>query len=65
MSIKRLAASGLSAIVLVGICSLLSGCTSAEETEVISGLQTALSDLQANRSLTEQFVRDIKANRQL
>ena len=38
------------------------GCTDTEKTEVLTTLQTALSNLQQNRSLTEQFVRDIKAN---
>ena len=40
----------------------ITGCTPTEESETISGLQTALSDLTQNRSLTEQFVRDVKAS---
>ena len=40
----------------------LLGCTPAEETEAITGLQTALTDLSANRSLTEQFVRALKTD---
>ena len=40
----------------------LTGCTPTEESETISGLQTALSDLTQNRSLTEQFVRDVKSS---
>jgi hypothetical protein len=43
------------------MCSGLSGCTTAQEAEVVTGLQNALSDLQQNRALTEQYVRDIKA----
>jgi hypothetical protein len=43
------------------IFSLL-GCTSAEKADVVSALQTALSDLTQNRALTEQYVRDCKAD---
>jgi len=41
---------------------VLIGCTPAEEEEAITDAQTALTDLSADRSLTEQFVRDLKAN---
>jgi hypothetical protein len=51
----------LLSIALVGFLTFLGGCTAAEESEVITQLQTGLSDLQQNRALTEQFVRDIKA----
>jgi hypothetical protein len=40
----------------------LTGCNPTEESDTISDLQTALSDLTQNRSLTEQFVRDIKSS---
>jgi hypothetical protein len=39
----------------------LTGCTPAEETQAITYLQGALTDLSQNRALTEQFVRDIKS----
>lgn len=55
----RLVACGL------GIALLspgLTGCTDAEKTEAATTLQAALNNLVQNRSLTEQFVRDIKAN---
>jgi outer membrane murein-binding lipoprotein Lpp len=41
---------------------LLNGCTPTEETETVTALQTALTDLTQNRSLTEQFVRDVKSS---
>ena len=51
----------LSAVVL-SLCIIpLTGCTPTEETETVSALQTGLTDLTQNRSLTEQFVRDVKA----
>lgn len=37
------------------------GCTSAEESEIVTSLQSALSSLQQNKSLAEQFVRDVKS----
>ena len=46
--------------VLLG--SFLLGCPAGEETEIVSTLQSALSALTQNRALTEQFVRDVKAN---
>ncbi len=54
--------SAVIASVLSCICLGLSGCTSAEETETVTTLQAALNNLVQNRSLTEQFVRDIKTN---
>lgn len=51
---------GASAVFL--LCVTLAGCTGAEETEVVTTLQTALNNLVQNRSLTEQFVRDVKAS---
>ncbi len=53
---------GVLASLLFGVTMLL-GCTPAEEAETVSTLQTALTDLTQNRSLTEQFVRDVKADR--
>ena len=50
------------AVALSCLCAGLSGCTSEEETNTITTLQAALNNLVQNRSLTEQFVRDIKAN---
>jgi hypothetical protein len=41
--------------------ALLSGCTPSEETDTESILQTALTNFTQNRSLTEQYVRDVKA----
>ena len=38
------------------------GCTATEEADTVTALQNALSELTQNRSLTEQFVRDVKAN---
>jgi hypothetical protein len=40
----------------------VTGCTDKEKTETLSTLQTGLSDLTQNKSLVEQFVRDVKAN---
>lgn len=40
----------------------LCGCTPAEEAQAITDAQTALTDLTADRTLTEQFVRDLKSN---
>lgn len=53
----------LCAIALVG-CSLLTtvGCTAAEESADVAALETALNSLMQNRSLTEQFVRDVKVS---
>jgi hypothetical protein len=48
-------------LMLVSILGMV-GCTTAEEAETASILQTGLSDLTQNRALTEQFVRDVKAN---
>jgi len=52
---------GIVAFVTISLCVGFIGCTPAEETAIITQLQTALNSLQQNRSLTEQFVRDIKA----
>jgi hypothetical protein len=50
-------------VVCVFLLSLsLSGCTPDEEAETISDLQTALSNLTQNRTLAEQFVRDVKSD---
>lgn len=44
------------------LCLSTSGCPAAEEAAIAAQLQTALSNLEQNRSLTEQFVRDLKAS---
>ncbi len=38
------------------------GCTSKEESDTISLIQNALSDLSQTRAMSEQFVRDVKSN---
>ena len=38
------------------------GCSAKDESETVAVLQSALSDLTQNRSLAEQFVRDVKAS---
>ena len=45
------------------VCGLpaLTGCTPNEENDTASVLQTALTDFTQNRSLTEQYVRDLKS----
>lgn len=48
-------------MVLVAMAMLCTaGCSAKDESETVAILQSALSDLQANRSLAEQFVRDVK-----
>ena len=46
---------------LIGFSSVLTGCTSAEESEVLSALQAALASLNQNRTLIEQYGRDIQS----
>jgi hypothetical protein len=60
MIAKKLKA--LTLVVALGFVIGLSGCTPAEESDTISAMQGALSSLVQNRSLTEQFVRDVKSN---
>jgi hypothetical protein len=57
-TIKKLIATTVIALSCLTIC----GCTPAEEQEALTQMQTALSNLEHNRSLAEQFVRDIKAS---
>jgi hypothetical protein len=61
MTRKRTTIHIFTAAVVVGACLMTCGCTPAEEQEALTQMQTALSNLEQNRSLTEQFVRDIKA----
>ena len=48
-------------LLTLSISLCLVGCTPTEKAELVAQLQTALNGLEQNRSLTEQFVRDIKA----
>jgi len=48
-------------IALLSVTLATTGCTSTEEAETVTALQNALSELTQNRSLTEQFVRDVKS----
>jgi len=57
-SISVLSATGI----LLLFCVFVGGCTSAEEGDTLSALQSALSTLVANRTLAEQFVRDVKTS---
>lgn len=41
---------------------LVCGCTGTQEAETVTALQNALTNLVQNRSLTEQFVRDVKSS---
>lgn len=52
----------LLSIALLASTSLTVGCTATEEAETVTALQNALSELTQNRSLTEQFVRDVKSS---
>jgi len=61
MTRKQTITHFLTTAVIVGVCLMTCGCTPAEEQEALTQMQTALSNLEQNRSLTEQFVRDIKA----
>jgi ABC-type transporter Mla subunit MlaD len=60
---KYLVVRNISIVLVLGaVLSGATGCTGAEESQVITQLQTGLSSLLQNRALTEQFVRDIKTN---
>jgi hypothetical protein len=48
-------------LVIVSVLTL-NGCTATEEADTVTALQSALTNLVQNRSLTEQFVRDVKSN---
>ena len=61
MPYREVFSRGLVVFVAISLCLGFLGCTPAEETAIITQLQTALNSLQQNRALTEQFVRDIKA----
>jgi ABC-type transporter Mla subunit MlaD len=53
----RLAAS----LLMIGSSAIiLTGCTPSEEDATVASLETAYNTLSQNRSLAEQFVRDIK-----
>ncbi len=54
--------SGIAKLLLLGSSICLAGCTPSEEVQTITDLQAALSALTQNRSLTEQFVRDVKSS---
>jgi hypothetical protein len=49
-------------LIIMVFAASLTGCTSTEVSDSIAALQAALASLQANRALTEQFVRDVKAS---
>ena len=53
---KRVACIVLATMSFMGLC----GCTDTEKNETIVALQDALNSLTQNRSLSEQFVRDLK-----
>ncbi|MGC2163558.1 MAG: hypothetical protein WA634_16740 [Silvibacterium sp.] len=51
------------AIIVVSLALVpVIGCNQQQEADTVTLLQSALSDLQQNRSLAEQFVRDVKAS---
>lgn len=49
-------------IATTAIVPLITGCPASDESAAVTVLQSALSDLTQNRSLVEQFVRDVKAS---
>jgi len=54
-------------LIIPGIClalalTTLTGCTPDQASETLTALQNGLTALSENRSLAEQFVRDIKTN---
>lgn len=53
-------ASSVLSLLLVATCT--SGCTTKEESDTLGALQSALSSLVQNRTLAEQFVRDVKTS---
>lgn len=58
---KALSSIATAGIVLL-LCVFTGGCTPTEETNTLAALQSALSTLVANRTLSEQFVRDVKTS---
>jgi hypothetical protein len=61
MNIRRYVVRPAFAVCLFFVAFNLSGCTPAEESEIITSLQGSLDSLTQNKTLTAQFVRDIKA----
>lgn len=48
--------------IVILLCGLIGGCTPTETTDALAALQSGLSTLVANRTLAEQFVRDVKTS---
>ena len=48
--------------IALALCVLIAGCTPPEENASLAALQAGLSALVANRTLAEQFVRDVKTS---
>ena len=60
MLLKRKVVSAVVATASILLFCGFSGCTPTEETDTLAALQSGLSTLVANRTLSEQFVRDVK-----
>ena len=51
----------LVSVMMVGTSLMMAGCTSTEESETLSALEAALASLSQNRTLIEQYGRDIQS----
>lgn len=58
---KRMLAFPIPALILAGMLGL-TGCTPTQSANDVAALESALGTLIQNRSLTEQFVRDVKSS---
>lgn len=48
--------------IVLALCVSIAGCTPQQKVDAVAALQSALSSLVANRTLAEQFVRDVKTS---
>lgn len=63
MNVRHFRKHAIAVVAFAGISiSFMSGCNAKDEAATIAIMQNALSDLTQNRSLVEQFVRDVKSS---
>ena len=59
---RKLFSPAVTTGIVLALCVFIAGCTPQEKVDTVAALQSALSTLVANRTLAEQFVRDVKSS---
>jgi hypothetical protein len=62
VSVKKITSIVPIIVIVATFCTTITGCTPEEEQKTVAALQSGLSSLVQNRTLAEQFVRDVKAS---